>query len=405
MPPPPPTPPPPLATVGAYRLAEPLRLGGVSSVYRAVSTVSGQTVAIKLLSPQVLANPAAVERFHRAAEDAARLSHPNVLGVIETGQEGDRPYVVTEYYDGQPLERLLAEGRLPIARAFGIFRGICQGLEHAHRHGLLHLHLQPRNVLVGEGPTEIKIADFGPSENEALAPLGPSLTTGALDVSAFHYLAPEQVRSPGGAAPAPPDARADLYSAGVLLHQMLTGRAPGGRFALPSQQNPDLPPVCDALVLKCLARGREERHADATALLADLVQVEEALSLRVLTQLRGLSSRKLGCLSRAGAALLILLLPAAAAFVGASGQGVAGEPRKGSCSTPAIRRNADFVEFWIASDPGEHHRSETRGSWVRTRGDRTGRGRELAANPVVLTSGSATIRGETGTCCSRTLTN
>ena len=184
--------------------------------------------------------------------------------------------MVTEYYGGQPLERLLAEGRLPIARAFGIFRGICQGLEHAHRHGLLHLHLQPRNVLVGDGPTETKIADFGPSEHEALAPLGSSLTTGALDIGAFHYLAPEQVRSPGEPAAPAPDARADLYSAGVLLHQMLTGRAPGGRFGLPSQQNPDLPQVCDALVLKCLARGREERHADATALLAELTRLQPA---------------------------------------------------------------------------------------------------------------------------------
>jgi serine/threonine protein kinase len=291
-------------TLGSYRVTDTLRVGGASSVYRAVSSASGQTVAIKVLAPEVLANAAAVERFHRDAAAAARLAHPNILKTLGAGQEGDRLYLVTEYFDGLPLEKLLADRRLAIAESIALFRGLCRGLEHAHRQGLVHLHLQPRHVLVSRDLAAVKIADFGPSESEALSGQAQSLATGALSLGAFHYLAPEQTPAPGRPAQGTGDARSDLYTAGLLFHQLLTGRAPGGKFTLPSQLVPELPADCDALVLKCLARDPHERYADATALLADLTRLEETLRLRVLAELKGISGKRPGCLRGAAAVLL-----------------------------------------------------------------------------------------------------
>lgn len=318
-------------SLGAYRITDTLRVGGASSVYRAVSTASGQTVAIKVLAPEVLANAAAVERFHRDAAAAARLAHPNVLKTLGTGQEGDRLYLVTEYFDGLPLEKLLAARRLTIAEAIALLRGLCRGLEHAHRHGLAHLHLQPRHVLVSRDLAAVKIADFGPSESEALSGQGQSLTTGALSLGAFHYLAPEQSPARG-----PADARADLYAAGLLFHQMLTGRAPGGKFTLPSQLNPELPADGDALVLKCLARDPRERYADASALLADLARLEETLRLRVLAELKGISGKRPGCLRGAAAVLLWAGLVAGGV---AAGQGLLPSPRPAPAKKCAAKQN------------------------------------------------------------------
>jgi len=342
-------------TVGPYRITDTLRVGGASSVYRAVSTASGQTVAVKLLAAEVLANPAAVARFHGDAAAAARLPHPNVLKTLGTGQEGDHLYLVTEYFDGLPLEKVLAAGRLTVAQAIALFRGLCRGLEHAHRHGLAHLHLQPRNVLVSRDLATVKIADFGPSDSEALAGQAQSLSTGALSLGAFHYLAPEQSPTPAQPAAGPVDARADLYTAGLLLHQMLTGRAPGGKFVLPSQLNPELPADCDALVLKCLARDPRQRYADASELLADLARLEETLRLRVLSELRGISGKRLGCLGRGAAAGLLLAL--AAAMAGCR----TGQPEApgGLQKLEKMRRGPDFARFWIASACGKHLNDET----------------------------------------------
>src|SRR6185295_5452766 len=200
--------------LGPYRLLAALRQGEVSAVYRATDG-AGREVAVKVLSPRALDNPAAVARFHRAAREAAGLAHPNVLRILETGQDGDRLYLATELFTGVSLEQVLRERRPKVAETLAVLKAVCRGLQHAHERGLLHLHLSPRCILVSPDLATVKIADFGPSEIEVLSGQTGNLATGALTLGAFHYLAPEQAAAKEESV----DRRADLYAAGVIFHQ------------------------------------------------------------------------------------------------------------------------------------------------------------------------------------------
>lgn len=281
--------------IGGYRLLEPLSRPGTVASYlaEAVEAVGppgrpAPRVVVKLLSPRLLEQPTALERFRRDAETLSRLHHPNLVRVVDAGQAGleeGRPFVAMEYVEGQPLDRLLRQRRLTLQEAFAVFRGICRGLAHAHEHGVIHRYLRPGDILVSPDLSTVKLADFGLGRVEALATTG-TLNTGALVLGALPYLAPEVVESRGPSSPEP-DHRADLYAAGVIFHEMLTGKPPSGKFTLPSQINSELLPVVDVLVMKCLARNPLQRYATALDLLADLDKVEEASRLRMLSEIRG----------------------------------------------------------------------------------------------------------------------
>ncbi|HVT16631.1 MAG TPA: protein kinase [Thermoanaerobaculia bacterium] len=322
-------------SIGPYRILEPLREGGATAVFKAADA-GGRTVALKVFSPGLAADPTAapqateprspepaaaaqgpqaeiVARFHREIAAVSELRHPNILQVFATGEDGGRLYLASELFSGLSLERLLKQRRLQPAEAVAVMRGICRGLSYAHQRGFAHGHLSPRHVLVDGVLAQVKVADFGPSESEVFAAMDSTLRTGMLTLGALHYLAPEQAERRGAGGPGRVDPRSDLYAAGVIFHEMLTGRAPGGKFTLPSHGNADLPPAADVLVLKCLNRDPAQRYASAAALLADLDKLEEALRVRLLTHLRGIS--RLFPASGAGrrallAAALALLLAA-----------------------------------------------------------------------------------------------
>lgn len=305
-------------TIGPYRILETLREGGVSSVYKAAGP-DGAAVALKVFSPQVLDAAAGkasrtsevVARFHREVGAVVPLSHPNILQVLGTGQDGDRLYLATELFAGSSLERLQKQRRLSIPQSIAAMRGICRGLAWAHARGFVHGHLSPRHVLAAADLSAVKIADFGPSEIDVVSELDSTLRTGAYALGSFHYLAPEQIERRG----APPDPRSDIYAAGAIFVELLTGRPPSGKFTLPSHANAELPPATDVLVLKCLARDPAQRYPSAAALLADLDRLEEALRVRLLSHLRGIS-RLLGAPGstrrKALLAALVLLLAALA---------------------------------------------------------------------------------------------
>jgi len=310
-------------TIGPYRVRELLGKAGQSAVYSAVAP-EGRQVAIKLFPARLSENPAAVERFHRELRAVAPVSrHPNLVHILDTGQEGDRLYLVMDLVAGTSLDRRLKQGRPSLSEAFTVMRGICRGLAQGHQHGLLHRSLTPRNVLVSQDFATVKVSDLGATGFETVAQsLTATLGTGEIRLGALYYLAPETVDGSGSV-----DARADLYSAGVIFHEMLTGRAPGPKFALPSQLDPTLSPEIDVVVLRCLARRPDERYASAGDLLAALERLEETLRLRTLTEIRGISqagSRLLGggesgtgkrpILLYAGLALLVLAALAGVVF-------------------------------------------------------------------------------------------
>ncbi len=280
-------------SIGPYRVRELLGKAGQSAVYSAVAP-EGRQVAIKLFPARLSENPAAVERFHRELRAVAPVSrHPHLVHILDTGQEGDRLYLVMDRVAGTSLDRRLKQGGLSLSEAFTVMRGICRGLAQGHQHGLLHRSLTPRNVLVSPDFSTVKVSDLGATGFETVAQsLTATLGTGEIRLGALYYLAPETVDGSGSV-----DARADLYSAGVIFHEMLTGRAPGPRFALPSQIDPTLSPEIDVVVLRCLARRPDERYASAGDLLAALERLEETLRLRTLTEIRDISqagSRLLG---------------------------------------------------------------------------------------------------------------
>lgn len=311
--------------IGGYRLLEPFGRPGTVSSYRAEALDSpGRPVVVKIFSPRLLEQPAALERFRHAAAILSRLQHPSLVRILEVGQEEDRPFIAMEYVEGLPLDGLLRQRRLTLQESFAVFRGICRGLAHAHEHGVIHRYLRPRDILVSPELSVVKLADFGLGRVESLGTTG-TLNTGAVVLGALPYLAPEVVESRGPGS-LEPDHRADLYAAGVIFHEMLTGRKPSGKFALPSQINSELLPVVDVLVMKCLSRNPLQRYATALDLLADLDKVEEASRLRMLSEIRGLTeagSKLLGGSPESGgkrrwglwAGLLLLLAAAAAVAV------------------------------------------------------------------------------------------
>lgn len=309
--------------IGPYRVVELIGKAGQTVVYKAVAPAHGRPVAIKLFPEALSRDAAAVERFHKELRAVAPVSrHPNLVHLLETGQDGDRPYVAMELVDGRSLDRVLKERRLTVPEAITVLRGVCRGLAQAHQHGFLHERLTPRNILVSDDFDTVKVSDVEASGFEVVTNLTGTVSTGEINLGALYYLAPEQVE--GGQ---PVDHRADLYSAGVILHELLTGRKPGPKFALPSQLNPQLPQAVDGLVLKCLARRPAERYATALDLLEDLERLEERLRLRVASEIRDISqagSRLLGkeedggkrpTLLWIGIALAVLAALAAAGFL------------------------------------------------------------------------------------------
>ncbi len=275
--------------IGPYRIAELLGRGGSSPVYKAIDPASGRAVVVRLLSPHLRENPAAAERFERESRALNAAPHPNIIHVAATGtagREAARPYLVTEHFPSQRLDQVLRERRLSVPEIVSIMKGICRGLAHVHQHGVLHHHLSPHAVLVSPDLSVVKLNEFGFTRLESLGLTG-TISTGALSLSSFHYLAPEQADASGVA----PDHRADLYAAGVIFQEMITGRPPGGKFNLPSQSNSEALPETDVIVLKCLARNPSARYATAIDLLADLGHLEEALSMRLLSEIRGITQK------------------------------------------------------------------------------------------------------------------
>lgn len=280
-------------SIGPYRIRELLGKAGQSAVF-AATDAKGRPVAVKLFPASLGDDPKAVERFHRELGAITPVSrHPNLVHVVETGQDGGRLYLAMELVAGTSLDRVLKQRRVSLTETFTIMRGVCRGLAQAHHHGFVHRSLTPRNVLVSPDFSIVKVADLAATGFETTASsLTATLSTGEIHLGALYYLAPEALEGRS-----PLHAQADLYSAGVIFHEMLTGRSPGPKFGLPSQLTPELPQEVDATVLKCLARRPDERYASAVELLAAVERLEETLHLRVLTEFRGISqagSRLLG---------------------------------------------------------------------------------------------------------------
>ncbi|WP_112229211.1 Stk1 family PASTA domain-containing Ser/Thr kinase [Lentzea atacamensis] len=262
-----------------YRVDSVLARGGMSTVYRGRDTRLDRDVAIKVMDPHLTADPAFVARFEREARAAAQLHHPAVVSVHDQGVDGDQVYLVMELIDGGNLRDLLNQrGKLPPAIALSVLGPVLSALGAAHRAGLVHRDVKPENVLIGPGG-QVKVADFGLAR--AIAENG--VTSDSEILGTVAYLSPEQVET--GAA----DARSDVYSAGIVLYEMLAGQAPyrGDTAISVAYQHvtsdvpsiPDVPLALDTLVRKATRRDPSLRPANADVFLAELERVGSEVGL------------------------------------------------------------------------------------------------------------------------------
>jgi serine/threonine-protein kinase len=270
--------------LGKYVVLGGLGAGAMGTVYEAENLSVGKHVALKILRREYVGSEEVIGRFQREARAAARIGHPNIVDVLDMGRTEDGlPFIVMECLEGQDLFALLAErGPLPIARAVDIIMQVLSALGAAHAVGILHRDLKPENVFLSQRPRPdfVKVLDFGVAKFADTPDSAASrLTRGGTVVGTPAYMSPEQAR---GAADL--DARSDLYAAGVLLYEMLTGRTPHEgenynemMFRIVSEDArplamaaPSLPAELGEVVDRCLAREPEQRFQSAAELIAAL---------------------------------------------------------------------------------------------------------------------------------------
>ena len=258
---------------GRYRLERKLGSGGMADVWLAEDQELGRKVAIKMLHERYANDVQFVERFRREATHAAGLSHPNVVAIHDRGEAEGSYFIVMEYVEGRTLKELIVtRGMCPIPVAISYTRQVLAALRYAHRNGIVHRDIKPHNVLV-DNEGRVKVADFG------IARAGSSqMTEAGTIIGTAQYLSPEQARG------APVDESSDLYSTGIVLYELLTGKVPfTGETPVeiamkhlsqipeaPSTHRPEIPRDLDLVVLRALAKEPADRYRSAKEMDRDL---------------------------------------------------------------------------------------------------------------------------------------
>ena len=256
-----------------YEILERIGTGGMAIVYKAKCHRLNRLVAIKILKSDLAQNEEFRRRFNAESQAVAQLSHPNIVSVYDVSRGGDMEYIVMELIDGITLKQYMEKrGQLNWRESLHFITQIMRGLSHAHRRGIIHRDIKPQNIMVLRDGS-VKVADFGIA---CLADSAQTLTQEAL--GSVHYISPEQARGDR------PDARSDIYSSGVVLYEMLTGRLPfEGESAVavaiqhlssiplaPREINPDIPEQLELICMKAMAPDLEHRYQSADAMIADL---------------------------------------------------------------------------------------------------------------------------------------
>jgi eukaryotic-like serine/threonine-protein kinase len=274
---------------GRYRILRKLGSGGMANVYLAEDEDLGRRVAIKILNDRYANDESFIERFRREAKSAASLSHPNIVSIYDRGEAEGTYYIAMEVIEGRSLKELiLTRGAVPVHQAVEYARQLLEALRFAHRHGIIHRDIKPHNVLVSADErgksqdSRLKVTDFGIARHGA-----SQMTEAGSIMGTAQYLSPEQARG------APVTAASDLYSAGIVLYELLTGKVPfGGDSAIeiamkhvnelprpPSQLRSEIPPELDQIVLRALAKEPQDRYQTAEEFIEDLERLEAGLPI------------------------------------------------------------------------------------------------------------------------------
>ncbi|HET9477864.1 MAG TPA: serine/threonine-protein kinase, partial [Pyrinomonadaceae bacterium] len=286
-----------LSQVSHYRILERLGAGGMGEVYLAEDMKLGRKVAIKILSEEYTTNKDRLQRFEQEASAASNLNHPNILTIHEVGTDSGRHYIATEYIDGLTLRRKALSSQMDIPEILDIAVQVASALEEAHAAGIVHRDIKPDNIMVRRNGY-VKVLDFGlakltetvdrsPSDAEAATRVLVQTDAGVV-MGTSHYMSPEQARGKRV------DARSDIWSLGVVLYELVTGRTPfegetstdvivGITQKEPpplARYSPNVPAELDWIVMKALRKDREERYQTAKELLTDLRRLKQRLEFQ-----------------------------------------------------------------------------------------------------------------------------
>ena len=278
-----------------YRVDQPIARSGMASIFRATDTRDNRTVALKIPHPDMEADPILSDRFMREAGIGERLNHPKVMRVF-AGEKRSRVYMVMEWCEGRLLRSILDEGRIAPDRAIRIAVGVLEALEYIHANGVVHRDLKPENIMVDENDN-IKLIDFGIAGDSSARRLTYANFTAALGTP--NYISPEQVKGKRG------DGRSDIYSMGIILYEILTGKLP---FTGPSPMaamndrllnhplpprvaDPSISPELQETIYRALERDPSNRYAKAQEFEWDLLHLEQ-VGVEDREELRNWQKRK-----------------------------------------------------------------------------------------------------------------
>lgn len=271
--------------LGRYEILDELGRGDMGVVYKAHDPLIDRFVAIKTIDLQKLSDQEKDEykaRFYQEAKAAGRLNHPNIITIYDLGRKGDVAYIAMELMEGPELQNIVTENsKLTLEEKLDVAFQVASGLAYAHEHGVVHRDIKPSNIMVLRG-RHVKIADFG------IAKMESSLWSTQINkiIGSPLYMSPEQIQSQ------PVDMRSDIFSLGIVLYQLVTGRLPFNGDNInavmyqivneepkkPSELNPELPPALDGIIARCLAKRPEDRYRNANDLTGELHQLRAQMS-------------------------------------------------------------------------------------------------------------------------------
>jgi serine/threonine protein kinase len=277
--------------LGPYQVQEQIGKGGMATVYKAYHGRLDRYVAIKVIHPAYKDDPGFTSRFEREAQIVAKLEHPGIVPVYDYAEEGDQPYLVMKYIEGQTLRRQLSGGPLPLEEISRIIGAVAQALTYAHKQGVLHRDIKPSNIILTKDGTPY-LTDFGLAR---IAQAGESTMSADMILGTPQYISPEQARGERNL-----DARTDIYSLGIILYEMVVGRVPFSAdtpYAIvhshiytapprPSAVNPEIPPAVEQVLLKALAKDPAERYQSAVEMMQEFQEALTASGLHALNPQR-----------------------------------------------------------------------------------------------------------------------
>jgi serine/threonine protein kinase/Flp pilus assembly protein TadD len=266
---------------GRYRIVEELGKGGMGKVYEALDIEIKEKIALKLIKPEIASDEKTIERFKNELKFARKIRHKNVCQMYDLNKEGEIPFITMEYVPGEDLKSFIKRSKqLSVLTVVSLAKQVCEGLAEAHRLGVVHRDLKPQNIMI-DRDGNARIMDFGIARMMSAS----DLTEKGAVIGTPDYMSPEQVDGIEA------DQRADLYSLGVIIYEMVTGRPPfKGTSAMsvalkhktdmpadPNELDPLIPGSLSRLILKCLEKDKEKRYQKAEDLLRDLTEMEKAL--------------------------------------------------------------------------------------------------------------------------------